>query len=161
MPMTMFVNRFPGIGPRETKTLVVVNHQGIPDGEYGFFEFYCDEAGCDCRRVIISVLCRETGTKIWATIGYGWESLAYYRQRCPAVDTNTAKGPALDPLNPQSEYAPVLLELFRGMLQSPDYVERLKRHYAMFRESTAQYAMLEANRAANRRKRLRDPRRRK
>ena len=39
------------------------------------------EPGCDCRRVIISVLKPETGwSKSWATIGYGWESLDFYRK---------------------------------------------------------------------------------
>src|ERR1017187_330461 len=39
------------------------------------------EPGCDCRRVIISVLKLETGwSKSWATIGYGWESLDFYRK---------------------------------------------------------------------------------
>jgi hypothetical protein len=35
----------------------------------------------------------------------------------------------------QSELAPALLKLTKGMLlSSPEYVERIKRHYKLFRE---------------------------
>lgn len=128
-------------------------------------EFYCDEPGCDCRRVIIDVLRPETGwSKIWATIGYGWESLDFYRIWGGAgSDPNEIKGPYLDPLNPQTKCSAALLNLFRFLIQSPDYVERLQRHYRMFRASVDRdhggYNRLEANRTENRRKRLRDPNR--
>ena len=45
------------------------------------------------------------------------------------------KGPYLDPLNPQTKYSSALLNLFRFLVQSPEYVLRLQRHYQMFRES--------------------------
>ena len=81
MPMTPFMERFPEVGARETRSVTVTQRQDLPDGEYGFLELYCDEPGCDCRRVIISVLKPETGwSKSWATIGYGWESLDFYRK---------------------------------------------------------------------------------
>jgi hypothetical protein len=42
---------------------------------------YCDEPGCDCRRVTINVLRPETGWgKVWATISYGWESTDFYKE---------------------------------------------------------------------------------
>jgi hypothetical protein len=75
------------------------------------------------------------------------------------------KGPYLDPLNAQTEYAPALLNVFRFLLESPDYIERLKRHYAMFREAVDNAHRgrdrSASNRTENRRKRLRDPRRRR
>ena len=44
------------------------------------------------------------------------------------------KGPALALLSKQSALAPALLELAKGMLlPSPEYVERIKRHYTLFR----------------------------
>ncbi len=135
--MTPFNARFPELGPRETRSIKIAQMPGLLDGEYGFMELYCDEPGCDCRRVIIQVLRPETGwNKIWATIGYGWESLDFYDRWGGAhSDPVEMKGPYLDPLNPQSKYSPALLELFRRVIQSPDYVDRLKRHYRMFRES--------------------------
>ena len=68
----------------------------------------------------------------------------------------------LDPLNPQTKYAPALLELFQVLLESPDYVERLKRHYRMFRDSVEkgqnqQAGLNEVRRLENKRKHLRDP----
>jgi hypothetical protein len=166
MPMALFMERFPEAGARETKSVTVTNRQDLPDGEYGFLEFYCNEPGCDCRRVMIDVLRPETGwSKIWATISYGWESLDFYRKwGGTASDPIQTKGPYLDPLNPQSKYSPALLNLFRFLLQSPDYVERLKGHYQMFRDSLEQghdrQDNPETNRLDNRRKRLRDPNRR-
>ena len=154
MPMTPFVERFPVIGPAETRSLKVTGYPDLPDGEYGFFEFYCNEAGCDCRRVMIDVLRPETGwSKIWATIGYGWESLNFYRKwGGHHSDPAEMKGPYLDTLNPQTAYSPALLDLFRLLIQSPEYVERLKRHYRMFRDSVDKVT---ANRVENRRTRPR------
>lgn len=134
---------------------------------YGFLELYCNEPGCDCRRVTIVVLRPETGwSETWATIGYGWESLDFYREWGGAhSDPIEMKGPYLDTLNAQTKYASALLDLFRLALQSPDYVERLKRHYRMFRESVekgdSRQGSMESNRMENKRKRLRDPKRRR
>lgn len=167
MPMTPFMERFPEVGARETRSVAVTARQDLPDGEYGFVEFYCDEPGCDCRRVIIDVLRPETGwSKIWATIGYGWESLDFYRKWGGAgSDPIEMKGPYLDPLNPQTKYSAALLNLFRFLVQSPDYVERLQRHYRMFRASVDRdhdgYNRQEANPTENRRKRIRDRNRRR
>jgi hypothetical protein len=167
MPMTPFMQRFPEVGARETRSVTVSQQQDLPDGDYGFLELYCDEPGCDCRRVTILVLRPETGwSKIWATIGYGWESLDFYGAWGGAhSDPIEMQGPYLDPLNVQTKYSPALLNLFRVLLQSTDYVERLKRHYQMFRDSVekrdGREGRLETNRIENKRKRLRDPKRRR
>lgn len=136
MPMVPFMERFPEMGARETRSVTVPPQQDLPEGEYGFVELYCDEPGCDCRRVIIDVLRPETGwSKVWATIGYGWESLDFYRKWSGSGgDPTEVKGPYLDPLNPQTKYSPALLNLFRFLIQSPEYVARLRRHYQMFRQ---------------------------
>ncbi len=164
--MTPFMERFRETGVRETRSAIVAGQDDLPDGEFAFMEMYCNERGCDCRRVIINVIRPETGlTRIWATIGYGWDTLDFYRRwGGPGNDPVQMKGPYLDPLNSQTELSPALLDLFQTVLDSPDYVERLKRHYAMFRESVdKEHAVRmaeEAKRVENRRKRLRDPRRR-
>ena len=166
MPMIPFVKTFPELGVRETRSVKVNGTPDLPDGEYGFIESYCNERGCDCRRVIISVIRPETGwSRVLATIGYGWESLEFYQEwsRGP-VDPKEVGIPYLDVLNPQSEYSSALLGIFEFLLESPDYVERIKRHYRMFRDAVEKEhgrpAAFETNRAENRRKRLRDPRRR-
>jgi hypothetical protein len=166
MPMIPFVERFPELGARETRCVTVIERSDLPGGEYGFLELYCDEPGCDCRRVMIDVLRPETGwSKIWASLSYGWESLDFYRQWGGAgSDPIEIKGPYLDPLNPQTQYSSALLNLFRFLLQSSEYVERLKRHYRMFRDSVEQgdggRDSPETHRLENRRKRPRHPRRR-
>jgi hypothetical protein len=167
MPMTPFVERFPEVGARETRSVTVTHRQDLPDGEYGFVELYCDEPDCDCRRVMIDVLRPETGwSEVWATISYGWESLDFYRKwGGAATDPIEMKEPYLDPLNPQTKYSFALLNLFRFLLQSPDYVERLKQHYQLFRDSVekgpGRHDSLETNRIENRRKRLHDSSRRR
>jgi hypothetical protein len=166
--MVPFVEKFPELGARETRSVRVFEQQDLMEGEYGFLEFYCNGPGCDCRRVIIQVLRPETGWRtIWATIGYGWESLDFYRKwDSMTPDPSELKGPYLDPLNPQTKYAPALLELFRLLIESPDYVERLKRHYRMFRaavdkEQNRHAGLDKVRRLENKRKHLRDPNRRR
>ena len=164
MPMIPFVERFRELGIRETRSVIIADRDELSAGEYGFFEFYCNEPECDCRRVIICVLRPETGWgEVWATIGYGWESLDFYRDWSHGhSDPVEMKGPYLDPLNVQTDSSPALLDIFRSMIESPEYVERLKTHYRMFRDSLGKGpGDLEARRVENRRKHVRDPRRRR
>lgn len=136
MPMTPFFSKFPELAVRETRSVQVRNHPGLPDGTYGFLESYCDEAGCDCRRALLTV-CREDAPDIpLATINYGWASVAFYRSwaRCSKNAAREYKGASLDPLNPQSEHSPALFSLFRSVvLRDGDYVERLTRHYRLMK----------------------------
>ena len=61
--------------------------------------------------------------------------LTFYKKwaGAPAWERSDWQGPELDPLSEQTPYAPALLDLFKWLLQSPDYVERLKKHYQFFR----------------------------
>jgi hypothetical protein len=136
MPTTPFFQRFPELGARETWSVTVTGRNDLPDGDYGFIELYCNEPQCDCRRVMVVVLRPDTGwNQFWATINYGWESREFYQKwaGAPGEDRGPWQGPFLDPLAAQTRYAPVLLELFKFLLQSPDYVQRLKSHYQLFR----------------------------
>lgn len=46
------------------------------------------------------------------------------------------KGPCLDISSSKSDAAKILLQFFKeAMLKDQDFVERIKRHYAMFRKS--------------------------
>jgi hypothetical protein len=135
MSMEPFYTKFPKLAAKEMRTAFLQNYPGLPDGAFGFVESYCDEDGCDCRRVMIDVLTPETKDKAWATIGFGWESVEYYRKwvGCSMSEAKEHKGPILDPLNPQTEYAPALLRLFQDVVRDREYVERLKRHYRLFK----------------------------
>ena len=133
--MSPFMERFPELGASETRSVTITGRDDLPDGEYGFIELYCNEPDCDCRRVMIVVLRPETGWKFWATINYGWENVEFYQKwaGAPAWDRFQWAGPFLDPLAEQSPYAPALVNLFKFILQSPGYVQRLKKHYQLFR----------------------------
>lgn len=106
----------------------------VPAGAYALIECFCPEIDCDCRPVMLAVLCQAT-YKIVAHISYGWESLEFYLKwtgNLPhAID---CLNPYLDPLNPQSDYAPVFLALFKEhVIQDLPYLERIKHHYSLFK----------------------------
>ena len=125
-----------GTGSGGTRSVTVSGRDDLPDGDYGFIELYCNKSHRDCRRVVVVTLRPETGWKrFWATLNCGWESQEFYRRwaGAPDWDRSSWQGPFLDPLAAQTRYAPVLLNLFKSLLQSPDYLERLKSHYRLFR----------------------------
>lgn len=136
--MRPFHGRCPEIAMKEVRSVTVLDDgQSVPPGQYGLLEFYCDDPECDCRRVLFQVVRSDTGGKVWATINYGWESAEYYARWLGSAEAGReACGASLDPLHPQSEYAPALLDLFTDViLADASYVERLKRHYRMFRDA--------------------------
>jgi hypothetical protein len=137
--MTPFHTRFPELGPRETRCFHVVTADGpLPLGEYGLAEYYCEDPGCDCRRVLIRVTTPQAPNTALATINYGWESRQFYTDWMHG-DTEAGReitDASLDPLHTQSAYADRLLELFRGLVRNdPAYVARLARHYEMFKHA--------------------------
>jgi hypothetical protein len=136
----MFHEICPEIAFRETRSIALSSGSdyGLPADDYGFLEMYCSEAGCDCRRVYFQVIAMSNPSVVLAVISWGWEPLAFYRKwgHYPgaAKDAKEMKEPALALLNEQSALAPALLELAKGLLlSSPEYVERIKRHYTLFR----------------------------
>lgn len=133
--MQAFFSRFGDLAFREMRAVTIPDGDSVPPDDYGFLEFYCTDNDCDCRRVIIRVLGQHSGDKVWATISYGWENAAFYRKWSPETD-NAEEWirPTLDPLNPQSKYAEHFLTLFEQMIRDKAYVDRLKRHYKMFRD---------------------------
>jgi len=55
------------------------------------------------------------------------------RTGSPTWDRSLWMGPFLDPLTEQTTYSPAPLDLFKFILQSPGYAQRLKKHYQFFR----------------------------
>jgi hypothetical protein len=117
-------------GFKETRSALVRNHARLPDGNYGFLELYCGDPTCDCRRVLIQVLREDSADRVWATINYGFATLEYYGVWVgdPSVAVHLAEL-SLEPTGCQSPFAPALLELFRNLLDAPEYAARLERHY--------------------------------
>ena len=139
MPYSLFHSRFREVAERETRTVTVMDCAAfnLPPADYSFLEMFCDEPGCDCRRVFFSVV-SSLQEGIQAVITWGWEERDFYVKWMGDDDPriiNDLIGPALNLASPQSDLAPALLDLFRNvLLQDTAYVERVKRHYAMFRQ---------------------------
>jgi tetratricopeptide (TPR) repeat protein len=135
----LFHELFPAIAEQETRTLTVLPgaRTKVPAGEYGFLEMFCDEPGCDCRRVFFSVV-SSTRHEIEAVVAWGWEDPTFYATWMNNTDPQVVaelKGPVLNLASPATALAPALLELTRTvLLQDTDYIERVKRHYHMFRQ---------------------------
>lgn len=72
---TAFHQKFPDIGVTETRTIIEIN-DGRRGDTFLFLELYCDEVGCDCRRVFVQVdSVRELEARrpaTLATLVYGW-----------------------------------------------------------------------------------------
>ena len=143
--MTPFHSLLPEVAQREVRcvhlgaTTETTPEPALPADEYLYMEFYCDDLDCDCRRVFLQVIAKGQPGKVFASIGYGWEKESFYRKRMQG-DPDEARGTVrgeLDPLNEQSEFAEVFLDLFRRVVLDEPYRLRLRRHYQLFREELA------------------------
>ena len=123
--MMPFETIFPKIARDEVRVVQSTGHDRLPLGRYVFRELYCDEPACDCRRALLQVWSEE-GRRIAATINYGFEPA-----RPPFEDEPQI---FLDPLNPQSDVADELIDVFERMITTDRaYHDRLVRHYEMWK----------------------------
>jgi hypothetical protein len=154
MPFVLFHDHFPEIAEQETRTIIVLENSslGLPSAHYSLLEMFCDEPGCDCRRVFFYVV-SSLRKDVEAVIAYGWESAEFYARWMRTDDPEIIKelqGPILNWGSPQSDLAPAILRVVRDLVfRDSDYVERLKRHYGMFRDK------IDRRMGASRRKRKR------
>ncbi len=117
-----------------------IEEQGLPlpPGEYAFYEWYCSNADCDCRRVLLQVISPQLQRGVLATINYGWESAAFYT-RWMHGDKQAGReitSASLDPLHPQSELADALLKGFRDYVRLDSfYPQQLQSHYEIFKRT--------------------------
>lgn len=145
MPFEPFYERFRELALSETRSFTVDegNYPGLPADEYALLEAYCNDKNCDCRRVFFNIASRKQ-QRIVAVISYGWESEAFYRKwygggndELVRMVVSEMMGLGLNSASPQSGIAPALLAPVRDiLLDDPAYVERLKRHYRIFKEKT-------------------------
>lgn len=137
--MIPFYTHFRDLAARETRTITLFGQPGLPDGEFGLVEFYCDEPDCDCRRVIFRVVAAPPDLRTYATINYGWESLEFYTDWMHGAAETAAQvqGASLEPFGAQSPYAAAFLGLVKSVLQDEAYVRRLQEHYRLFKEAVA------------------------
>jgi hypothetical protein len=139
MTYISFGEYFPSLAEQETRVITLIDKRfaPIPAGEYGLIEMFCDEASCDCRRVMWNVA-STSEQRIVAVIAYGWESREFYARWFGAKDEKVIdemQGPVLNTASPQANFAPAFLRLINTVvLKDKVYVERIKRHYKLFRE---------------------------
>jgi hypothetical protein len=139
MGYVLFNNYFPDIAERETRTLIVPRNSSfeLPAGEYTFLEMFCDEKGCECRRVFFYVISPLRRGAV-AVIAYGWEDKQFYvewmRDDDPEAIRNL-KGPVLNIASPQSDLARRVQKLAEAvLLKDQAYIDRVKTHYRMFKD---------------------------
>ena len=139
MPFQMFHDLFSALAERETRCITVMSNAEVdlPPGDYFFHEMFCNDQGCDCRRVFFFVV-SSVRKDVEAVVAWGWEKPAFYAKWLGDDDLNAVvdlKGPILNLPSPQTALAPAILELARNLLlRDPDYVARIKRHYRLFRD---------------------------
>ncbi len=119
-------------------SITVHRHSQLPSDKYALIDSYCTDLDCDCRVVYIFVVSQSQQRQV-ASITFGWQSLEFFRKWMGADEVDDMirdlKGPALMPMGPQSEFAPILRELVGERLQEKAYVQLLKRHYKEFRKA--------------------------
>ena len=140
-------NYLPELAMKETRTITLCNPRGsLPATDYGLVEMYCADANCDCRRVFLMIMTPISREPL-AVIAYGWESLGFYAKWAyigddikklseeKLRDIKEIKGPCLNSTSWQSKYAPDVLRLVaEHALSDKVYVDRLKRHYRLFKK---------------------------
>ncbi len=135
MPFVPFFEKFRDVAETETRAVIVFDDPVLPPGRDPFVELYCTEPGCDCRRVMFHVM-RETTRTLEAEIGFGWEDRPFYVEWMGDDEPDviaSMQGPAFNVGGPITPYSDVLLEHVREAVRDRAYVERLKRHHAMYR----------------------------
>ena len=132
-----FFKRFDKLASMETRAfLIPEGHKRLPPGEYGFIELYCDKPNCDCRRVIFHITRSDNPGRILATVNFGWETAEFYQEWLGSPDgVEEMVGTSLEPFVPQSDHSKALLDLCKHALLDPVYLERIKTHYQLFRDS--------------------------
>jgi hypothetical protein len=140
MPYVPFDEHFLELAESETRVITISpgGVSGLPGDSYVFRELFCNERGCDCRRVFFSVI-SESQKRTEAIVAYGWETKAFYAKWMGNADLATLvemQGPILNPGSPQSPLAPAILQLIEEvLLKDSAYLNRVKRHYALFRQT--------------------------
>lgn len=138
MPFAPLHELLPSVAREETRSVRIPPTGEDPGEELSFLELYCDEAGCDCRRVVFQVVSDRDRHGVLAHISFGWEPSSFYRNWASfplsAEDIEELKGPALMRLSVQSDRAADMVDYCRLLVADTAYVERIVRHYGMFRE---------------------------
>jgi hypothetical protein len=136
MDFMPFFTRYKELAEKETRCITITRSDfGVPRGEYGLIEYYCTDNTCDCRKVMLHVTHSKPPHQVLATIGYGWESAEFYTKWMHG-DKEIGKqitGAYLETWGTQSQYAQNFLELVEEIALTDEYIDRIKRHYRLFK----------------------------
>ena len=130
-----FFQRHDDIAKHETRAVTLSYHNkwNLPAGTYGLIESYCADSACDCRKAMIAVL-DDMSHDVVATIGYGWESAAYYTKWMHGDSTGREMVGSYLEVAQQSPHSKQWLLLWKDMIASDEkYRERIRRHYRLFK----------------------------
>ena len=132
-----FYTRCKDIAVKELRRIKITPEDwGVPLGEYDLTESYCVDDDCDCRKVMIHFVEVTPPHRVFATIGYGWESVDFYT-KWMFGDRELAKdlaGAYVEMGGQQSQYSQAFLDIFKAKL-TDDYKKTIKRHYLLFKKS--------------------------
>ncbi len=146
-----FHEKFPEVAEKETRSITVFNDPDLPSDSYGLTEAYCDDPDCDCRRVFFNVISLNK-EDIVAVVAFGWESNEFYAKWYGEDDPKVIedlKGPILNSSSPQSKIAPAILEKVKFVVQDREYVDRLKKHYSLFKDKIVKEGKQVQNKNSN------------
>jgi len=120
----------PQIAADEVRTLTLEKGSlpefDIPADTYGFLEFFCEKKGCDCRRVLLSVIAESSRSEV-ARISHAFDP--------PEAKTDgSLEQTFLEPYGARQPYAEALLVVFKKAVLDDAYSEQLQRHYRIFKE---------------------------
>ena len=137
MEFIPFFHRHDSLAKHETRavTLPENNEWDLPGGEYGFVESFCIDDACDCRKAMIAV-CGGNPPYIQATIGYGWESAAFYTTWLHGDEEVGTRmvGSYLEPGAQQSPASHKWLKIWNELIIADEtYRTRILRHYRLFK----------------------------
>ena len=155
MDFIPFYSRYKELAIKETRIITTTTTQfGLPPGEYGLIENYCTDKTCDCRKVMINVIEVKSPQQFLATIGFGWESAEFYTRWIGGDEKlgNIMAGAYLEPGGIQTKYAPLLFDMVTSAAFTDEYVERLKRHYALFKSYRTSPSPSRSSKSKKRRK---------
>jgi hypothetical protein len=138
MSFSLFHDFFPELAEKETRSVSILGEAAwdLPPGNYALLEMFCDEVSCDCRRVMFYVI-SDRYQNMETVVSYGWESYDFYAKWLNEDNPEIVQcliGPCLNVGSPQSQLSPRILEMVRFVLEDGAFVDRVKRHYQMFRE---------------------------
>ena len=111
---------------------LIKQHAVIPDGHYGFLEFYCTKPHCDCREMMIKIVELSDLHHIFAIVRFAWEKEADY---CSWFEMESGlsycPGAFLDMTSPAGAIPDALLGIFKEMIENEGYLKQIQAHYWM------------------------------